>query len=318
MAQQKKLFRQLKTLTTEQRNPRSMAIDSAGIAGALDIINREDQRVALAVRKELPRIASAVEFIVTSFKAGGRLLYVGAGTSGRLGVLDAAECPPTFGTNPRIVQGIVAGGRKAVFRSQEGSEDSEANGARDIAAKRVGPADVVCGIAASLRTPYVHGAVKEAKRRGARTLFLTTNPRATLSRPAYRALAKAIDVAICPEVGPEAIMGSTRMKSGTAQKLVLNMLTTASMIQMGKVYENMMVDLQMTNAKLVERAKRIVMAATGAPYAEAERTLEAADYHVKSAIVMIAAGVTRAQARRLLKKSNGFVRTAILGGRHAR
>jgi N-acetylmuramic acid 6-phosphate etherase len=216
------------------------------------------------------------------------------------------------------VQGIVAGGRKAVFRSQEGSEDSETNGARDIAAKRVGPADVVCGIAASLRTPYVHGAVKEAKRRGARTLFVTTNPRATLAQGAYRALARAIDVAICPEVGPEVIMGSTRMKSGTAQKMVLNMLTTTAMIQMGKVYENMMVDLQMTNAKLVERAKRIVMAATGVGYAEAEKALEEADYHVKSAIVMILAGVGKVHARRLLKKSNGFVRTAILGGRHAR
>jgi N-acetylmuramic acid 6-phosphate etherase len=320
MARRTALFHQLKTLTTEQRNPRSLSIDTLGIAGALALINDDDRRVALAVRKEIPRIATAVEFIVTSFKAGGRLIYVGAGTSGRLGVLDAAECPPTFGSSHTMVQGIVAGGRKAVFRSQEGSEDSERNGARDIALKNVGPRDVVCGIAASMRTPYVGGAVKEAKRRGARTLFVTTNPRSMLGKPAYASLRKAIDVAICPQVGPEIIMGSTRMKSGTAQKLVLNMLTTTAMIQMGKVYGNMMVDLQMTNAKLVERAKKIVMIATGVGYAEAERALDAAGYHVKSAIVMIAAGATRAQARRLLKKSNGFVRTAIAigGGRHAR
>jgi N-acetylmuramic acid 6-phosphate etherase len=319
MARRTALFHQLKTLTTEQRNPRSLSIDTLGIRGALKVINDDDRRVAAAVKKEIPHIASAVECIVTSFKAGGRLIYVGAGTSGRLGVLDAAECPPTYGSSPSMVQGIVAGGRKAVFRSQEGSEDSERNGARDIARKKVGPADVVCGIAASMRTPYVAGAVKEAKRRGARTLFLTTNPRSMLSAPAYAALKKAIDVAICPQVGPEVIMGSTRMKSGTAQKLVLNMLTTTAMIQMGKVYENMMVDLQMTNAKLVERAKKIVMIATGAGYGEAERVLEEADYHVKSAIVMIAAGEGRAEARKLLKKSNGFVRTAIaIGGRHAR
>lgn len=321
MTRRTPLFDQLKSLTTEQRNPRSLSIDTLGIARALRVINDDDQRVAAAVRKEIPHIAVAVEFIVTSFKAGGRLIYVGAGTSGRLGVLDAAECPPTFGSSASMVQGMIAGGKKAVFRSQEGSEDSEKNGARDIARKGVGPRDIVCGIAASMRTPYVGGAVKEAKRRGARTLFVTTNPRSMFSKPAYASLRKAIDVAICPQVGPEVIMGSTRMKSGTAQKMVLNMLTTTAMIQMGKVYENMMVDLQMTNAKLVERAKKIVMIGTGVTYAEAERALENADYHVKTAIVMIAAGATRPEARKLLKKSSGFVRTAIAirgGSRHAR
>lgn len=311
MARRSALFQQLTTLTTEQRNRRSLSIDRAGITGALTIINAEDRKVAATVKKEIPYISRAVGLVVASFRAGGRLFYVGAGTSGRLGILDATECPPTYGTRPSMVQGIVAGGRKAVFRSQEGSEDSESNGARDIAAKRVGPGDVVCGIAASMRTPYVTGAVREAKRRGARTIFLTTNPRSMLRTRRYAALRNAIDVAICPEVGPEVVMGSTRMKSGTAQKLVLNMLTTASMIQIGKVYGNMMVDLQMTSRKLVERAKRVIMIATGATYEEAASALADADHHVKTAIVMIAAGSTPAHARKLIARGGGFVRNAI-------
>ena len=316
MAPHPKLFRELRSLATEQRNPRSERIDTLDVAGILRVINGEDRRVAAAVGKEIPRIAEAVGHIVTAFQAGGRLFYAGAGTSGRLGVIDAAECPPTFGTSPAMVQALVAGGRKAVFRSQEGAEDQELGGAKAVAGRKVGPLDVVCGIAASMRTPYVQGALKEAKHRGARTILVTTNPRSTLAQ--YKALARSLDVAICPVVGPEVVMGSTRMKSGTAQKLVLNMLTTASMIRLGKVYGNMMVDLQMTNAKLVERSKRIVMLATGVGYDEAERALKEAGNHVKSAIVMIATGVGRAEARRLLRKGSGFVRTAIAGGRHGR
>lgn len=314
------IFQQLQSLTTEKRNPRSLTIDTLDIPGVLKVINAEDRKVARAVEREIPHIARAVGFVVTSFKAGGRLIYAGAGTSGRLGILDATECPPTYGTPPSKVQGVIAGGRKSVFRSQEGSEDSEAAGARDIASKKVSGADVVCGIAASMRTPYVIGALREAKKRGARTIFLTTNPRATLRTRQFAALWRSIDVAICPEVGPEVVMGSTRMKSGTAQKLVLNMLTTASMIRLGKVYENMMVDLQMTSKKLEERAKKVIMIATGVGYADAGKALKKASYHVKSAIVMIEADVSAASARRYLKRGGGFVRSAIViaRGRHGR
>ncbi len=308
-----KLFEQLKHLTTEQRNPASMDIDARSVVEILTIINNEDKKVALAVEQEIPHIAKAVEIVVESLKSGGRLLYVGAGTSGRLGVLDAVECPPTFGTHPEMVQGMIAGGEKAMFRAQEGAEDREEHGAKDIDDKNVNGNDTVCGVAASLRTPYVVGAIKRAKQRGARTLYVTTNPRAKLESPEFSELAEAIDVAICPEVGPEVIMGSTRMKSGTAQKLVLNMITTTAMIRLGKVYENMMIDLQMTNQKLVERAKRVLMIITGVSYEEAESYLEKSGRHVKTALVMIKAGVSREEAAERLKKAGGFVRLAIEG-----
>ncbi|MGH2568676.1 MAG: N-acetylmuramic acid 6-phosphate etherase, partial [Bacteroidota bacterium] len=230
------LFNQLKNLTTEQRNPASSDIDARSVSEILTIINSEDKKVARAVEKEIPHIVKAVELAVQAFKKGGRLIYAGAGTSGRLGVLDAVECPPTFGTDHEMVQGIIAGGERAMFRAQEGAEDKEENGEKDIDDKNIGANDVVCGIAASLRTPYVVGAVKRAKERGAATVYVTTNPRARLQSPEFADLAAAIDVAICPEVGPEVIMGSTRMKSGTAQKLVLNMITTTAMIRLGKVY----------------------------------------------------------------------------------
>lgn len=290
-----------------------MRIDAESITNALQILNSEDKKVAIAVETQIPYIAQAVEMVVKAFKDGGRLIYVGAGTSGRLGVLDAAECPPTYGTDPELVQGIIAGGERAMFRSQEGAEDKEENGAKEIEAKEITEHDVVCGIAASLRTPFVVGAVKRAKQLGAHTLYVTTNPRTKFDLPEYSDLASAIDVAICPEVGPEVIMGSTRMKSGTAQKLVLNMITTTAMVRMGKVYENMMIDLQMTNQKLRERAKRIVMTITGVSYEEAERFLEQADWHVKSALVMIKANVGKDEAQRRLEKADGFVRAAIEG-----
>ncbi len=288
-----------------------MDIDTRSIPEILKIINEEDKRVASAVENEIVYIAKAVEIVVDSFKKGGRLIYLGAGTSGRLGVLDAVECPPTFGVDPKKVQGIIAGGEKAMFRAQEGAEDHEEGGVKDINEIAVGNKDVVCGIAASLQTPYVVGAVIEAKRRGAKTIYLTTNPRKKFSIPEFSELSKAIDVAICPEVGPEVIMGSTRMKSGTAQKLVLNMITTAAMIRIGKVYENMMIDLQLTNQKLKERAKRVVMTITGIGYEAAAEYLEKADGQVKTALVMIKANVSKIDALNRLQKADGFVRSAI-------
>ncbi len=307
------LFSQLQKLSTEQRNPHSMDLDARSTADILSIINSEDKKVALAVETQIPFIASAVELVVKSFLNGGRLIYVGAGTSGRVGVVDASECPPTFGVPFDMVQGMIAGGERAMFKAVEGAEDKPEVGASDIDARSVGPNDVVCGIAASMRTPYVIGAVRRAKELGARTLYVTTNPRTNLALPEYQHLAEALDVAICAEVGPEVIMGSTRMKSGTAQKLILNMITTTAMVRLGKIYENMMIDLQMTNKKLVERAKRIVMTITGVSYDEAERQLNAANGHVKSALVMIKAGVTFDEASKRLNRSNGFVRAAIEG-----
>ncbi len=300
----KKLFEEISSLKTEQRNPNSMNIDIASIVEILKTINAEDKTVPSVVEKEIPYIEKAVKLIINSFKSGGRLFYFGAGTSGRLGVIDAAECPPTFGTNPGLVQGYIAGGKEAMFRAQEGAEDYEENGASDVLKTGVNEKDVVCGIAASRRTPYVIGAVKKAKELGAKTLYITCNPRSEFK-------IKEVDVAICPYVGPEVIMGSTRMKSGTAQKLVLNMLTTASMIRLGKVYENMMIDLQMTNKKLVERSKRIVMMITGLSYEESEDYLNKASGHVKTALVMIKAKVNVDEAQRRLNKVGGFVRKAI-------
>lgn len=298
------LFSEISALSTEQRNPKSMNVDSFSTAEILKLINEEDKTVPNAVEKELPYIEQAVELIVKSLKGGGRLLYFGSGTSGRMGVIDAAECPPTFGTPFEMIQGFIAGGKEAMFRAQEGAEDLEENGMKDVLKTKVTKKDVVCGIAASKRTPYVLGAVKKAKEIGATTLFITSNPRDKFD-------IKEVDVAICPYVGPEVIMGSTRMKSGTAQKLVLNMLTTASMIRMGKVYENMMIDLQMTNKKLRERSKRIVMTITGVSYEEAEKYLEQSNGHVKTALVMIIAKVSFEEAQKRLDRADGFVRRAI-------
>lgn len=293
----------LAKLLTEQRNPTTMDLDRLSTEGVLRLINAQDKLVPLAVEREIPYIVKAVDLVVASLRAGGRLIYVGAGTSGRLGVVDASECPPTFGTDPLMVVGIIAGGQAAMFRSQEGAEDNPQQAAKEIDALGVNAKDTVCGIAASRRTPYVVAAVKRARELGAKTLYITTNPRAEFDIP--------VDVAICPEVGPEVLMGSTRMKSGTAQKLVLNMLTTTSMVRMGKVYENMMVDLQLTNQKLVERSKRIISMATGVDYETAADYLQRSGGHVKSAIVMIAAQVDLAEARRRIEAAGGFVRDAI-------
>lgn len=298
------LFNEISNLATEQRNPKSTNIDFLSTQEILKIINEEDKLIPQAVEKELPYIEKAVEKIVEALKNGGRLLYFGAGTSGRLGVVDASECPPTFGTDPELIKGFIAGGKEAMFVAQEGAEDLEENGAKDIFFAKVTKKDIVCGIAASKRTPYVIGAVKKAKELGATTLYITCTPRETFN-------IEEVDIAICPFVGPEVVMGSTRMKSGTAQKLVLNMLTTTSMIKLGKTYENMMIDLQMTNKKLIERAKRIVMTITGLNYEESTKYLEASNYHVKSALVMILANVSFEEAKSRLEKADGFVRKAI-------
>ena len=290
-------------LLTEQRNPVSRDLDMLSIDQVLRLMNAQDKLVPVAVEREIPYIARAVDIVVGAFKRGGRLIYVGAGTSGRLGVLDASECPPTFGVDAGLVVGLIAGGKSAVFKSREGAEDNAAKASADLRKLKLAKRDVVCGIAASRRTPYVVAAVGFARSLGAKTLYITTNPRSEFDID--------VDVAICPEVGPEILMGSTRMKSGTAQKLVLNMITTTAMVKMGKVFENMMVDLQLTNKKLVERSRRIVMMATGADYPTAERTLAAADGHVKTAIVMILTGATVGAAKRRLKQADGFVREAL-------
>lgn len=315
MKRNKALFDQLRRLTTEKSNPHSRNIDRLDIPGILRTISREDANVPSAVRREIPHIARAVELVVRSMKAGGRLVYVGAGTSGRMGILDAAECPPTFGTPQNLIQGLIAGGKKAVFRAIEGSEDMQAGGESDIRRKKVGKKDTICGIAASMRTPYVIGALREAKRRGASTILVTTNSRSMLARPEFARLRRALDVSICPVVGPEVIMGSTRMKSGTAQKLVLNMITTASMVRLGKVHGNMMIDLRLNSRKLEERAKRVLMMATGLDYPAASARLREAGGHVKTAIVMTESNVSARQARARLKKADGFVHAAIRNSR---
>jgi len=299
----KELADSLARLLTEQRNPASMNMDRMSTEEILRLINDQDKLVPLAVEREIPYIMRAVELIVDSFRKGGRLFYFGAGTSGRLGVVDASECPPTFGTSPGMVVGLIAGGNAAMFKAQEGAEDNPGHARRDVDAQGVSAIDTVCGIAASRRTPYVVEAVKRARELGAKTIYVTTNPRSEFDID--------VDVAICPEVGPEVLMGSTRMKSGTAQKLVLNMLTTTAMVRLGKVYENMMVDLQLTNQKLVERSKRIVMMATGVDYDRAAEVLNQTGGHVKSAIVMIKANVSVEEARRRIEAAGGFVRGAI-------
>jgi len=311
MKNPRSLFEQLKQLSTEQRNPRSRSIDTMPVEEILSLMNREDSTVPKAVKKELPAIGLAVEAVVRSLREGGRLFYVGAGTSGRLGILDASECPPTFGTDPEMVQGIIAGGKESVFRSREGVEDRFDEGARQIRLHRVSHRDVVCGIAASFRTPFVAGAIREAKRRRATTLFITTNARSILEKSGFSEMRKSIDIPICIEVGPEVIMGSTRMKAGTAQKLTLNMITTASMIRLGKVYENMMVDLQMKSRKLEERAKRIVMLATGVDYEEAAMALKKSGGNAKTAIVALKLGVSPAVAEKRLRAAKGFIRKAL-------
>lgn len=300
----KDIFNEISALSTEQQNQKSLDIDKQSTEEILRIINSEDKTVPFAVEKEIPHIMEAVDKVVHALKNGGRLLYFGAGTSGRLGVVDASECPPTFGAQFGLIEGFIAGGKDAMFRAQEGAEDFEENGINHVLTAGVNDKDVVCGIAASRRTPYVVGAIKKAKQLGAATLFITATPRESFNVP-------DVDVAICAHVGPEVVMGSTRMKSGTAQKLVLNMITTTAFVKLGKTYKNMMIDLQLTNKKLVERAKRIVMTITGVTYEEAQTYLIKTDGHVKTALVMILADVDVDEARERLIKADGFVRAAL-------
>ena len=297
------LLQTLSTLITEQRNPNSMHVDSLSALEIVQLMNQEDKQVPLAIEKCLPQIAQAVECIVAAFQQGGRLVYIGAGTSGRLGVLDASECPPTFGVSPEMVKGIIAGGERALRHPIEGAEDSKAQAVVDLQTIQFSSKDVLVGIAASGRTPYVIGALEYAKSLGSVTVSIESNPNS--------AMANIVDIAIDTVVGPEVLTGSSRLKSGTAQKLVLNMLTTASMILMGKCYQNLMVDVQASNEKLKARAIRIVMQATDCDKAIAEETLKQADQNAKLAIMMILSGLDRAQAEALLEKHQGKLQLAL-------
>lgn len=290
-------------LLTEQRNPDTITIDCKTTLEIIDIINAEDANVITAVHREREPIAKAADMIVDTFKEGGRLIYVGAGTSGRLGILDAAECPPTYGTDPKMIIGIIAGGQKAVFQSAEDAEDFPENGAKDIQQAEVNHRDVVMGITTGGTTPYVMGALFEAKKRNAKTIFLCCN-RETV--PLFN-----VDIIIRPIVGPEVITGSTRMKAGTATKLILNMLTTTTMIRIGKVYENLMVDLRATNVKLTERAERIIMTVTGISRDDAKKLLESAFGNAKVAIVMQKLGIDYTKAKKRLDVHDGFVRKVL-------
>lgn len=292
-----------KPAITEARNPRTMAIDTLSPLEIVRLINDEDAKVAAAVRRELPQIAQAVEVIVERLRRNGRLLYFGAGTSGRLGVLDASEMPPTFSVPPDLVQGFIAGGDVALRRAIEAAEDDPEAGAQAVREAGVSEADVVVGITASGLAPWVLGVVTEAQRRSAATIALTCNPDSPLARRA--------GVVIAPVVGPEAIAGSTRMKAGTAQKMVLNMLSTATMIRLGKVYGNLMVDVQPTNAKLRRRAVCILQEAAGVDPDMARRALEATGYEVKLALVMLLAEVGTGEARRRLAAAGGVIRRAV-------
>lgn len=297
------LLQTLSTLITEQRNPNSMHVDSLSALEIVQLMNKEDKQVPLAIEKCLPQIAQAVECIVAAFQQGGRLVYIGAGTSGRLGVLDASECPPTFGVSPEMVKGIIAGGERALRHPIEGAEDSKTHAVVDLQTIQFSSKDVLVGIAASGRTPYVIGALEYAKSLGSVTVSIASNTNS--------AMANIVDIAIDTVVGPEVLTGSSRLKSGTAQKLVLNMLTTASMILMGKCYQNLMVDVQASNEKLKARAIHIVMQATDCDKALAEETLKQADQNAKLAIMMILSGLDRAQAEALLEKHQGKLQLAL-------
>jgi N-acetylmuramic acid 6-phosphate etherase len=291
---------------TEQRNPRSMRIDQLSTQEIVDLINAEDRMVAAAVGEERQPIARAIDLVVDCFRRGGRLFYVGAGTSGRLGVLDASEMPPTYNTDPELVQGVIAGGLEALVRAQEGAEDHPDDGAAAIDERAVGEHDFVLGIATSGTTPYVHGALRRARERGARTGFL-------LCTYPSEALMKTHDVVIAPLVGPEVITGSTRMKAGTATKIVLNTISTAAMVKTGKVYGNLMVDLQVTCQKLQDRGERILMETLGVKREEASRLLEASGGHVKTAIVMSRLQLDAPAARQRLDEMGGSI-TELVGG----
>jgi N-acetylmuramic acid 6-phosphate etherase len=293
----------LSQMITEGRNPASQNIDELSTEAMLRVINDEDKKVALAVEAIVPQIAQVVDAITTAFSKGGRLIYCGAGTSGRLGILDASECPPTFGTPRTQVVGLIAGGHTAILQAVENAEDNVEQGAQDLRDIQFNANDVLVGIAASGRTPYVLGALAYARQQGAFTAALTCNPNSPMSQ--------AADVALTPVVGPEVVTGSSRMKAGTAQKLVLNMLTTGAMIRSGKVYGNLMVDVEATNQKLVQRQVNIVKQATDCDDATAQQALAACQGHCKTAIVMVLAGLNADEAKSLLSQNQGFIRNAL-------
>lgn len=302
---EKVFFEEISKLDTEQINPETSQIDLLSTIDILRLINNEDKKVAIAVEQELPHIAKAVDIVSSAFKAGGRLIYFGAGTSGRLGVVDASECPPTFGVSREMVQGVIAGGEAAMFVAQEGAEDSEDGALAYFESLQITDKDVVCGIAASGRTPFVIGALKIAKSRNIKSIMVST-----INRLNANHLEQLADVLICPYVGSEVIAGSTRMKSGTAQKLVLNMLTTASMVKIGKTYNNIMVDLQLTNNKLKERAKRIVMEIAEIDYEKAVELLAETNGNVKTALLMALSGISKTEAEESLRVANGRIKQA--------
>ncbi|ATH94093.1 N-acetylmuramic acid-6-phosphate etherase [Bacillus glycinifermentans] len=293
----------LSSLTTERRNENAKHIHQADTLDILKIMNEEDKKVAEAVEAVLPDVKTAVDYAVESLQKGGRIIYIGAGTSGRLGVLDAAECPPTFSISPDTVKGLIAGGQKALFEAVEGAEDREELGAQDLKSIHLSNKDTVIGIAASGRTPYVHGALKYAGKTGAKTISLTCNKQSAISQ--------AADHSIEVIVGPEVIAGSTRMKAATAHKMILNMISTTSMIRLGKVYENLMVDVNISNEKLKQRAIRIIQTVTGAELQTAEKTLQAAGNRVKTAIIMIKTNRDAAAAEKLLKQAEGNIEKAL-------
>lgn len=293
----------LSTLTTEKRNPNTLEIDIVSTDEMLKMINEEDKKVAYAVEKQIHNIAKAVDLIADKLEKGGRLIYAGAGTSGRLGILDASECPPTFGTPKELVQGIIAGGYEAIFSAVEGAEDNISEGAEDLKKINFSDKDIFVGITASGRTPYVLGGIKYANEIGAVSIAVTNN--------ADSEVEKLTDVCIAVIVGGEALTGSTRMKAGTAQKMVLNMLTTGSMIKLGKVYENLMVDVEATNLKLAERCRNIVVEATSIDKAAAARFLEETNFDVKLAIFMIMSGLDKETAEESLNSHKGHIRKAL-------
>jgi len=295
----------LGSLVSESRNPATMNLDEMTTLEMVATFNHEDSKVPEAIRAVLPEVAQAVDMAAASFKAGGRLIYLGAGTSGRLGVLDASECPPTFGVPHGLVVGLIAGGPGALLKAVEGAEDSEELGVTDLKNLQITPADTVVGLAASGRTPYVIGALRYARELGCATVAISCNPDSPIAHEAQ--------VAISPVVGPEALTGSTRLKSGTAQKLVLNMISTGAMVKNGKVYQNLMVDVKATNVKLVDRACRIVVEATGAERADAEAALSQTDFEVKPAILMILANISAQEAIQRLTAHHGFLRAALAG-----
>jgi len=293
----------LGALISETRNADTMDLDSLSTLEMVTKFNDQDATVAAAVRRTLPQVAQAVDAAAASLQEGGRLIYMGAGTSGRLGVLDASECPPTFGVPHGLVVGVIAGGPGALLKAVEGAEDNEQLGVSDLQALKLTPQDMVVGLAASGRTPYVIGALRFARQSGCRTAAISCNPASPIAHEAA--------IAISPVVGPEALTGSTRLKSGTAQKLVLNMISTGAMVKIGKVYQNLMVDMQATNVKLVDRACRMVCQATGCEREEAERALRQTAYEVKTAILMVLSGVDATKAATLLAEHGGFLRAAL-------